>query len=246
MMRSFFLFCIAALLMVWPTRPKAELYIDVSEPHLEITMGFSGDTLTIFGTAQPKGDIIILVKGPKNETIIRRKIDVMGLWIHADSTTFTDVPGYYNVASSRPIQQIASDEILYRNILGIDSLVFTTDKKIESEKHDRFQEALIQNMQLRRLYSLTPDAVVFLNDNLFKTRITMPAHVPTGQYIIEAFLFKDGILMDRQIHPFSVHQVGLSADIYNFAHARPFIYGLSVIMIALISGITAAFVLRRD
>lgn len=244
MMRLLFVFII--LFMAGVTTARAELYVDVSEPNLEITMGFSGDTLTLFGTAQPKGDIVILVKGPQNETIIRRKVDVMGLWVHADSVTFENVPGYYNVASSRPVQHIASHDVLRQYRLGIDSLVFTTDKKIRDEKHDRFQEALIQNMQLKHLYSLTPDAVFFLNDSLFKTRITMPAHVPTGQYTIEAFLFKDGELIDREARPFSIHQVGLSADVHNFAHGRPFLYGLSVIMIALGAGIAAAFVLRRD
>lgn len=239
-----FLYSLAFLTFASPT--KAELLVDVSEPNLEISTGFSGDTLTLFGTAEPKGDIVILVKGPEKETVIRRKVDVMGLWVQADSVTFKNVPGYYNVASSRPVQNIAAASDLEALRLGIDSLVFENAKNTKGEKHDRFQEALIQNMQLKHLYSLTPDAVTYLNDKLFKTRITMPAHVPIGNYTIEAFLFKDGALIDREVRPFSIHQVGLSADVHDFAFTRPFFYGLTVVMAALFAGIMAAFLLRRD
>lgn len=236
------------LFLVWLAAlpARAELVIDVSEPNLQITTGFSGDTLTLFGVAEPQGDIVILVRGPMRETVIRRKVDVMGLWVHAESVTFEDVPGYYNVASSRPVQTIASPMELQNLRLGIDSLTFASAKDTDPDKHARFQEALIQNMQLKHLYSLTPDAVTFLNDSLFKTRIFMPAHVPIGQYTIEAFLFKDGVLIDRQTRPFSIRQEGLSADVHDFAFTDPFFYGLTVVMIAFTAGVLAAFLLRRD
>lgn len=224
----------------------AALDIDVSEPNLEITTGFSGDTLTLFGTAFPKGDIIILVKGPEKQTVIRRKIDVMGLWVQAESVTFNAVPGYYNIASSSPVETISDPQTLRNLRLGINSLTFSSKEKISAEKHNRFQESLIQNKQLKHLYSLTPDAVIYLNDNLFKTRISMPAHVPLGNYTIEAFLFKDGQLIDRKTKPFNIAQTGFTGDVHKFAFSNPPLYGITVIFIAIFSGILATFLLRRD
>jgi len=245
--RSFALLWMTVLLLFsLSTNSNAELTLDVSEPTLEITTGFTGDTLTIFGTVEPKGDIVIVVKGPQKETTIRRKIDVLGLWINAESVTFKSVPEYYNVASSRPMVDIASPEIRQQYRLGINSLTFNSVKEHNINKKDRFQEALIQNKQLTNLYSLTPDAIDFLNESLFKTRIYMPSSVPIGTYEIDAYLFKDGQLIDQASHPFFIKQVGLAAEVHNFAYGAPFWYGVSVILFALFSSFLAIALLRRE
>lgn len=234
------------ILLFFTLPAHAKLTIDISEPNLEISTGFTGDTLTLFGTSDPKGDIVILLKGPQRDTTIRRKIDIMGLWIHANAVEFKNVHGYYNVASSKPIADIASPDIRTQHRMGINSLIYKTDDNIKREKKNRFQEALIQNKQLQGLYALTPNAVEYLNDSLFKTRIHMPANVPLGSYEIEAFLFKDGKLIDQTSHPFTIKQVGLAAMVHDFANDKPFQYGLSVILIAILSSFLAVLLLRRE
>lgn len=226
---------------------NARLDIDVSEPVLEISTGFTGDVLTLFGSATPHGDLVILVKGPQKNITMRRKSDIWGLWVRSTSIEFEKVYGYYNVASSRPVRDIASQKIRFEYNMGINSLNYSTsDADISASKRDKFHEALIQNNQLNGLYSLTPNAVEFINDNLFKTKIYMPANVPLGQYEIEAFLFKEGKLIDRTTHPFKIQQVGTAANVHNFAYERPFWYGISVILIAILSSFLAILLLRRE
>lgn len=239
-------FALILFLIFVPSNVRAELDIDISEPTLEISTGFNGDTLTLFGTAKPKGDIVIIVKGPAKDTVIRRKTDIFGLWINARSLTFKNIPQYYNVASSRSIFDITDPQTRLDNRIGINSLIFKTANKAKKERHDRFQEALIQNMQLANLYSLTPDAVEYINNTLFKTRIYMPSNVPVGDYEIEAFLFQDGKMIDRQTHPFQVKQVGLTASVHDFALSKPFLYGIIIIMIAIFSSLVAILLLRRE
>lgn len=245
MMLKYLLFAVIISLLSSPS--NAALTIDVSEPTLEITTGFTGDTLTLFGTSNPKGDIVIVVKGPELNTIIRRKTNVMGLWVNAQSVEFNDVPGYYNVASSRPMVNITDIETRQEHRIGVNSLTFTTtDDDLAPTIKNRFQEALIQNKQLAGLYSLTPDAVNYLNDTLFKTTIYMPSNVPIGAYDIEVFLFKDGQLIDKTSRPFKIEQVGLTANVHEFAFESPFFYGLTVIFIALFSSFLAIILLRRE
>jgi uncharacterized protein (TIGR02186 family) len=224
----------------------AALDIDISEPNLEITTGFTGDTLTLFGTAKPRGDIVILVKGPRKDIAVRRKANVMGLWLHGRSMTFRDVWGYYNIASSKPIADIASPDIQAQYNMGLNSLAFIPKDKEKQNDISRFTEALIQNKQLSGLYALTPNAVDFLNDSLFKTTIHMPANVPLGDYEIEAFLLRNGQLIDQETHPFNIAQVGIAANVHDFAYDRPFLYGVSVILLALLSSLIAIVLLRRE
>lgn len=250
MMRSVFQYIIIACIgfMVTCASPShAKLDIDISEPDLKITTGFTGDRLTLFGTAFPKGDVVILVKGPQKDTTIRRKANILGLWLHGRSMTFRDVWGYYNVASSKPINDIASDDVITQYKMGLNSLNFTPENDNEKTADiNRFTEALIQNKQLQGLYALTPNAVDFLNDNLFKTKIDMPANVPLGNYEIQAFLFQNGKLIDQESHPFHIEQVGFAATIHDFAYDHPFYYGVSVILLALLSSFMAILLLRRD
>jgi uncharacterized protein (TIGR02186 family) len=241
MIRAIF---ILLLIMCCSYPAQASLDVDISEPDLKISTGFNGDALTLFGTANPKGDIILLLKGPEKETVIRRKSDVFGLWIQSKSVVFSDVPGYYNVASSKPVKDIAAPETLRELRLGINNLSFEADENTDIVP--TFQEALIQNKQLKRLFSLTPDAVDYINDTLFKTRIYMPANVPLGDYTIEAFLFKDGQLIDRESKPFTVSQTGLTGDLSAFSKDSPFLYGVSIVFLAFLSGISASLLLRRD
>lgn len=225
---------------------KAALDVGVSEPNLEITTGFTGDTLTIFGTAEGGGDVIIIVKGPESQTTIHRKLNLLGLWLTGETVTFRDVPGYYNVASSRPVPAIASLDQRRSMRLGINSLTFDTVNDEDAERKYRFLEALIQNKQLSGLYSLTPNAVEFMNETLFKTRIYMPSNVPIGQYEIKAFQFRNGRLIDSKTRPFQIAQSGLAGDVHDLAYEQPLSYGISVILIALFSSFMAITLLRRE
>ena len=230
-----------------PLQALASLEVDISEPVLEISTGFNGDTLTLFGTAKLKGDIVIIVKGPAQETTIRRKSDILGLWITSKSLTFKNVPQYYNVASSRTVFDITDTDTRLKHKMGINSLTFDNiESNITDEQHDRFQEALIQNMQLSGLYSLTPDAIEYLNETLFKTQIYMPANVPIGDYEIEAFLFKNGKLLDKKVKPFEVKQIGTAASVREFALSAPLTYGILIIIIAIFSSLVAILLLRRE
>ena len=240
------IFALIFLSVVIAPSAQAKLTVDISEPVLEITTGFTGDNLTLFGTADPMGDIVIVVRGPRNDTVVRRRKDIAGLWINSESMTFKNVPGYYNVASSKPMAEIASQDTRLANRLGINSLTFKAEDEVSAEKYNRFLEALIQNKQLSNLYSLTPDAITLLGGQLFKTRIYMPSNVPLGYYEIRAYLFQDGMLVDQTSHPFAIKQVGVAATVHDFAFDEPFLYGLSVILMALISSIMAVLLLRRD
>lgn len=235
----------AFLCLIIPLQVQASLYVHISDPVLEITTGFSGDTLTVFGTAQPKSDLVILVKGPEKDTTIRRKGSVGGLWIASQSVTFRNVPQYYNVASSRPVSDIADPAVLLQYRLGTTSLNFKTDGDIPDERRNHFLEALIQNKQLQGLYSLTPDALEFLTEDLFQTKLYMPANVPIGRYTIEAYVFEGGRMIATQSAPFEVRQIGFAAEVKDFATHFPLLYGLFVILIAVIASLLAMFFLKR-
>ena len=51
-----------------------------------------------------------------------------------------------------------------------------------------------------------------------------------------AYYFVDGVLSDDMRREFEVKQVGLSANIYNFAKNDPLLYGIVCVLLAILAG----------
>jgi uncharacterized protein (TIGR02186 family) len=87
--------------------------------------------------------------------------------------------------------------------------------------------------------------VTFLGNRLFRTRITLPANVPTGTYQVQVFLIQDGRVVSGQTTPLSVSKVGGEAVVFDFAHNQPALYGLIAIALALVAGWMAHLAFRK-
>ena len=88
--------------------------------------------------------------------------------------------------------------------------------------------------------------VEFLSYSLFRVHIPIPATVPRGEYTVEAYLFRDGTVMSAQSTPLFVDQKGLERRLYRFAHASPFVYGLSAVLMAMFFGWLSSLLIRQQ
>ena len=70
--------------------------------------------------------------------------------------------------------------------------------------------------------------------------------MPTGRYQVNAFLIRDGEVIDRHITEIKVAQTGVSADIYLFAQNHSLAYGVIAVLMALFFGWGAYIVLHRE
>ena len=86
-----------------PARAQLPLIADASNYRVNITTGFTGTDVVYFGAKNGPGDIVVVVRGPNFNYSVRRKQRVAGIWINTDKVSFGDVPSFYAVASSRPL-----------------------------------------------------------------------------------------------------------------------------------------------
>jgi uncharacterized protein (TIGR02186 family) len=86
---------------------------------------------------------------------------------------------------------------------------------------------------------------VFLGQRLFRANLVFPGNVPTGSYRVEVLLIRDGQVVSAQTTPLYISQAGVSADVYEFAHRQPALYGVLAIVLAVGSGWLAGVVFRR-
>src|SRR6478672_7727814 len=79
---------------------------DLSSHLIAITTGFTGASVVLFGATEGRGDIIAVVRGPEREVRVWRKGKVAGIWVNAESVTFANVPSFYALAASRPLEEV--------------------------------------------------------------------------------------------------------------------------------------------
>jgi uncharacterized protein (TIGR02186 family) len=220
--------------------------VDLASSSVDITTGFTGSQVVLFGVKKEPGELAVVVRGPTRRTVVRRKEQVLGMWMNKESVEFLDVPVYYDYAVSVPEPLIAPVEELHKNKIGLNALDFRALGDEDDATALGFKEALIRNRQRRGLYPLEPENIVFLNDSFFRVNFYMPSNVPTGEYSVRTYLFREGKLKDVQSTSLRVAQTGFSARLYSFAHKQSLAYGLVAVFMAVAFGWSANTLLRRD
>ena len=228
--------------------PRAQaLVADLSHHLIAITTAFVGTNVVLFGTAEGGGDIVVIVHGPREDQVVRRKARVAGIWVNRDHLGFRQVPGYYAVASTGPLDEIARPDMLARLEIGTEHLRLEPIDAagLSISEITAFQEALIRRKQDEGLYSRKPGQINFLGEELFRTTLVFPANVPSGIYQVQVFELVDGFATDAQRSTLVVSKIGLEADVYDFAQHRAPLYGLTAIALAIVSGWLASVIFRR-
>ena len=220
-----------------------EVVIDLAQMQISINTGFNGDELVIYGT-RTKGDLAITIRGPDHNMIVRKKSKIMGMWVNTDSVEFNKVPVYYDYAIIGDETGISSEKILNELGIGIDEMDFSSDED-DILKKELFHEALIRIRQSEGLLPLSSEKIENITDDFFNVKFILPSNVPTGKYIVEAFLFNFGKLVDRFRKDFPVTQVGISAEIYKMAMEHSWLYGFSMVLFAVLMGWGSHMLFRR-
>ncbi|MDH3472066.1 MAG: TIGR02186 family protein [Rhodospirillales bacterium] len=222
------------------------LVVDLSDHRVAITTGFSGAEVLAFGAIDEPGEVVLVVHGPLRPVTMHRKARIAGIWINTASMTFDQAPSFYAVASSRPLDEIASPSVLARNQIGIENLRLELPRaKASPNVAKAWRDALIRTHQNIDLYGSEVARIGFLGSRLFSTRVRFPANVPTGTYRATTYLFVDGRVESAQTTPLIISKAGLEADIFDFAHQQGALYGAIAILVALMAGWLAHIAFRK-
>ena len=245
------LFGIIAVLMICAGAARAQvidnpLTIDLARDHVDITLGFNGAQLVLFGTKKREGDVAVVIRGPEVPAVVRRKDQVMGVWMNTRSVTFRNVPVYYDVALSRKEEDIGAAQTLKDNRIGLNTLDFRPDSSADAELVGKFQEALIRNRQVQGYFPLESKRVNFMSAEFFRADFNVPPSVPAGDYVVQTYLIRDGQVEDMRETSLRIAQVGFNARLFAFSRQHSFIYGLVAILIAVAAGWGSYAFLRRD
>ncbi|MFP3944115.1 MAG: TIGR02186 family protein [Alphaproteobacteria bacterium] len=234
---------------------QARLSADLSDYEIQISSSFAGTSLILFGSIdgiepspvnRNEWDVVVVVRGPDVPVTVRRKERLAGVWMNRTAVTFANVPSYYFVASSRPLETVTSEWALRRNRVGIANLNLLPASRPPSADLENFRDAVVRTQRQEGLIDEAPYGVTFRSDTLFRTEIDFPAKVPVGQYRVEVHLLKNGLFVDAQSIPLYVNKTGIERRIFELAHETPLLYGILAVLIALGAGYLASLPFRRN
>lgn len=252
---------LAVLVMLVAATPPAaaeRLIASLSNHRVQVSPSFTGEKLVLFGSIerepnnpQRKGgyDIVATITGPRQNLVTYRKDRVLGIWVNVDSRVFDDVPAYLAVLASRPLSAIANAETLRRHQLGLANVVLLQRAAVtiaDAGPNDPFRLAFLKLRQQQHLYREASNDITLLTPTLYSASIPLPAEAPIGTYDVDVRLFADGAPIARTNSAFEVYKSGFEQLVTTAARDYGLLYGLTTVLMALVTGWLASVVFRRD
>ena len=234
-----------AAMSVSAGKAESPLLVDLSSHVIEIDSSFAGTSLLLFGVTDVPGDIVVAIRGPEEPLVVRRKRRSVGMWVNSDSVAFRNVPAYYAVASSGPLDEIASRETLSHYQIGVEHLLLEAIWIRTEEETEGFRSAVRDQRVEMKLYPPRPSEVRFIDERLFRATIDVPANVPTGEYVTMIHLLRDGEVIATKETALRVEKGGMAADMFDFARNEGALYGLIAIAGALMAGWIGSVAFRK-
>jgi uncharacterized protein (TIGR02186 family) len=243
-----------------PQTPVEKVEADVSTRSVEVTTGFTGHEILIFGaidnSQQPSADsgyydVVVVVEGTPQPLVVRRKSNVAGVWVNTSSVTFASVPSYYAIASNRPIEEIAGPKVLERHAIGFAHIKMTPAPghrwSFSDAELAAFKAAAIRLKQGDGLFVVQArNGVTFTGRSLFRSTIKLPANVPVGPLVARTYLFHNGEVLSAHIARVTLERAGLERVLHNFAFRHSAIYGILAIVLAVSIGLGASAYFGRS
>ena len=231
---------------------------DVSTRRVAVTASFSGTEVVVFGAVdnsrQPSAeaglyDVVIVLVGTPSRLVARRKANIGGLWLNVQSLVFDSVPSYYAIASTRPLDEVTSEDVLKANDIGFEHVRMTLSSGTFSgpptKEIREFRDAVVRIKQRERLYQEEQYGVAFIGRSLFRASIDLPANVTVGPFDTRVYLFRDGELLSQYTVRLNLEREGLEEVLHGFALRHSALYGLATVLMAVGAGLLASALFRK-
>lgn len=247
------------------TQDQVRVAAALTDARIMVDSSFRGASIVLYGAVfnptETPADVVVVVRGPDAPVRLVKKTRNMGVWLNSRPVLFEGAPGFYMTASTRPLGDIAEFGQLRRLGVGLDHLRINAPEESRSvtrygvrdvvvsrlgENYLDWRRAVIRLREAAALYNSDPAGVDFVDEGLFRAVVELPAVAPTGKYFAEVWLFQEGEPVSVSNLTLTVEKVGMERDIYEFAHRRPWTYGVLCVVLAAFTGWGASRIFRRE
>jgi uncharacterized protein (TIGR02186 family) len=236
----------------------------LTEARVKVDSSFRGASIVLYGAVfnptDAPTDVVVVVRGPDAPVRLVKKTRNTGVWLNSRPVLFEGAPGFYMTASTRPLGDIAEFGQLRRLGVGVDHLRINAPEESRTvtrygvrdvvvsrlgEDYLDWRRAVIRLREAADLYDTDPEGVEFVDRGLFRAELKLPAVAPTGGYFAQVWLFQNGEAVSVSNLTLTDEKVGVERDIFEFAHRRPWSYGVLCVLLAALTGWGASRLFRR-
>ena len=232
-----------------------ELAAGISRDTIEITSNFTGADVVVFGAiegedggalpASERRDVIIVIRSDKPYlATVRQKERVGPIWINREMRRFAGVPGFYFMASTGKLKDIAKPDVQEQLELGLGNLALGPAPGLVGGPR-AFREAIVRTKVKGGLYGEHEGGISFLSGSLFRTTVALPANVPAGNLKVSVYVFTDGQVSSSNTMTLFIVKTGIERRLSEFAHNLPGIYGFVAVFLSAFAGFLASLALRE-
>jgi uncharacterized protein (TIGR02186 family) len=228
----------------------------LSNPNVEITSGFAGERLTLFGNIEPDAGaadqtvtgpyhIIVVITGPLTDRVARLKTRQLGVWLNTQQVVFNSFPSYFHVMASDKLEDIT--DMVTLNVEGILPEAQAQNSAPEGDWWNAavFGRELVRLMTEKGFFGVNTSGVSFLSETAYSAQLILPHDVPNGPFIAQTYLFKEGKLLAKRSEGFSVRKIGFERFVGTTATQYPLFYGLVCVLLAVFTGWLGGVVFKR-
>jgi uncharacterized protein (TIGR02186 family) len=242
-----------------PSEPEESVQADVSTRNVAVTSSFTGTEIVVFGAidnsrqASPEAglyDVVLVIEGVPNKITVRKKGRVGGIWLNTSAATFDSVPSYYAIASTRPLDEVASEATLIGYEIGFDHVRMAPQnrdgERMPAAELREFRKAVTRIKESEGLYVSEPHGVAFIGKSLFRATIALPATVSVGPFETRVYLFRNERLISQYNIKINLEREGLERYLHDFAFNYAFFYGLATVLLAIAAGLIASTIFSKS
>lgn len=250
------LLVLLALILAATPAAAEQIVTQVSRGEVAITSSYQGETLTLFGQIQPSpgsGErfvegpyhLVVTVTGPLQDRVVRKKSNVLGIWLNTEEAVFRAFPTYYHVLSDARIAEL-TDPITLAS-LRVPLISQTRQSAGSTGWWDTlvYGEELVRLMGNKGMFGLNEQGVIFRSDTFYFAQVALPSDAPPGPYLAHTYLFKDGQIIAEKSNGFSVRKIGFERFLGLASRQQPLLYGIVCVVLALFTGWLGGVVFRR-
>jgi uncharacterized protein (TIGR02186 family) len=245
-------FLVLMMVLAVPVRAE-EIVSGLSQSRVSINASFDGTSILIYGAAMreekpptwPLLQVIITVAGPEVPIVVRQKERVAGIWINRGAMAVDGAPSFYAVMTTGALSDILSVTEDEKYNVSIPREIGGVRLGAGAGNASDYLAALQRIRGADGSYRLAPDAVLLLQQSLFRTEVALPANLIEGNYKVRIILTRGGAVVDMQESTITVGKDGLERFLFRMAQEQPLFYGMISLLMAALAGWGASEAFRR-
>jgi hypothetical protein len=228
---------------------SAALRVRVFPHDVQISSGYNGAHLFLFGVTPPETDAVLRVTGPVPKVTMNRYGRILGLiWMPVERFEVLGLPSFYAVLSSRSLDDLLSVEDQRRLMLdpkGIGLRQRVTLRSLPSGEEisgdlfaTYFQEVF--DLELSESRFLWAEKGVTVAGPDFEAVLDLPSGAVPGTYDVQVLAIRDKKVVATNRTTLLVHKVGLVNTLAVQAVKQPALTGLLAVILPAIAGLGVA------